>query len=290
MARITPACFSILVAGLIPVFTLGVVGCLAPVVAAPPSMAVDPLRNDGDQHGAGGFPDPLEPVNRATFAFNRQFDRFFFAPITRVYRFMVPPPARRALRRALTNLDAPVTFANDVLQLEPHDAAVTAVRFVINTTVGIAGLFDVADTIAGLPGHESDFGQTLALAGMPSGPYLIVPMLGPGDTRDTAGYVVDFLFRPTTYLVTPAGQVILLGLAKGGQVLFPVIFEGSTEVAHALTTRELAGKELVALEASAIDYYAVLRNAYYQTRTASIWRRGPDRGPLARVKQTLAAW
>jgi phospholipid-binding lipoprotein MlaA len=184
-----------------------------------------------------------------------------------------------------------VTVANDVLQLELRDAAVMAVRFIINTTVGIAGLLDVAGAVAGLPGHESDFGQTLAVAGVPSGPYLILPVLGPNNTRDTAGYAVDFLFRPTTYLVTPGGQVILLGFANpGGELLFTVIFEGSTELAHGLTTREAAGAALVAVEASSLDYYAVLRNAYYQTRTAFIWRRGPDRGPLARVKQALAAW
>jgi phospholipid-binding lipoprotein MlaA len=290
MVRGTPACIAVLVASLIPGIVLGVAGCAVPVTAPSP-MAADPLVDEEDEVGPGGFPDPFEPLNRATVAFNRQFDRFVFAPITRIYRFVLPAPARRAVRRALVNLDAPVTFANDVLQLERRDAAVTAARFVINTTVGIAGLFDVAGEVAGISGHETDFGQTLALAGVSSGPYLIVPLLGPNNARDAAGYVVDFLFRPTTYLVTPAGQVIVLGLANpGGQLLFTVIFEGGTELAHGLTRRESVGESLVALEASSLDYYAALRSAYYQERTAFIRGRWPHRGHFAHGKQAVAAW
>ena len=241
-----------------------------PAFAALASMDGHSLRDEADQLGPFGFPDPLEPVNRAIFAFNLKLDRFVYSPITRVYRFIVPTPARRAVRRVLLNVDTPVTFVNDVLQLEPRDAGVSLLRFIINSTIGIGGLFDVAGAVVGLPGPESDFGQTMALAGMPSGPYLIVPLLGPSNTRDAAGYVIDFLFRPTTYLATP---------------LFTLIFEGGTEFAHGMTTRELQATELQALQAWSIDYYAALRNAYYQSRTAFVWRRGPALGPLARDKQ-----
>ena len=286
----TPVRLRILAAILALGLVVGVTGCL-PARAASPQMADDPLFADdeGDEE-PDGFPDPFEPVNRVTFAFNRQFDRFVFEPITRAYRFVVPSPARRALRRALVNLDAPVTFVNDVLQLEPRDAAVTVVRFVVNSTAGVAGLIDVADYAWDLEGHESDFGQTLALAGVPSGPYLILPVLGPNSTRDTAGYVVDFMFRPTTYLITPGGQIVLSGFVNpGGDLLFTMFLDGSTELAEGLATREASGEALAALEAASVDYYAALRNAYYQNRTAFIWRRGPDRGPLARTRQALAA-
>jgi phospholipid-binding lipoprotein MlaA len=139
-----------------------------------------------------------------------------------------------------------------------------------------------------VPGHESDFGQTLALSGVPSGPYLVLPILGPNNARDGAGYVVDFLFRPTTYLITPGGQLILSGFVNpGGELLFTVFVEGSTELAEGLATREASGEALRALEASSVDYYAALRNAYYQNRVAFIWRRGPDRGPLARARQAF---
>jgi phospholipid-binding lipoprotein MlaA len=273
---------------------LGVPGPSAVTLAAPAASAAarpDPLFDeDADEQHADGPADPFESVNRVTFAVNRQIDRFVFEPITRVYRFVVPGILRRGLRRALVNLDAPVTIVNDVLQLEPRDAAVTVARFVVNSTAGVAGFMDVADWNLGMKGHESDFGQTMALAGVPSGPYLMLPILGPNNARDTAGYVVDFLFRPTTYLITPGGQVLLSGFINpGGELLFTVFVEGSTELAEGFATREASGDALAALEASSIDYYAALRSAYYQNRTALIWRRGPGHGPAARARQVLAA-
>jgi phospholipid-binding lipoprotein MlaA len=177
-----------------------------------------------------------------------------------------------------------------VFQLEPKDAAVTVARFVMNSTVGVAGFFDVAAEWADLPSHESDFGQTLALSGVPSGPYLIMPLLGPTNVRDGTGYIVDFLFRPTTYLFTPGGAVFITGFIQPGQeFLLTTLLESSTELAEGIATREAAGPGLDALHASALDYYTALRNAYYQNRTALIWRRGPDHGPLARARTMMAA-
>ncbi len=272
---------------------LAVAVVVRPIPVAATSEPPDPLFDDDTEASASSppnFPDPLEPMNRAVFAVNRKLDRWVFDPITRVYRFVVPAPGRRALRRALANLDSPVTFVNDVLQFEPRDAAVTATRFVINTTAGVVGLFDVAGDYAHMPGHVSDFGQTLALSGVPSGPYLILPLLGPNDVRDVTGDAVDFLFRPTTYLLTPGGAVVLSGFVNpGSEVLFTTLFEGSTELASGIATREASGAAMAALEASSLDYYAALRNAYYQNRTALIWRRGPDHGPLARARWALAA-
>jgi phospholipid-binding lipoprotein MlaA len=259
---------------------------------APAASVEDPPLDESDadtEKAAAGFPDPLEGVNRRTFAFNRKVDAWFIDPMTRAYRFVVPASARRALRRALVNLDAPVTFVNDVLQLEPRDAAVTATRFVLNTTVGVVGLWDAAGDLAHLPGHDSDFGQTLALSGVPSGPYLMLPVLGPNNARDVVGYVVDFLFRPTSYLLTPGGALVISGfLNPGSELIFTTLFEGSTELAEGIATREASGDAMAALEASSLDYYAALRNAYYQNRVALIWRRGPDHGPLARARWVLA--
>jgi phospholipid-binding lipoprotein MlaA len=286
----TRASLRILAAGLFVGIAVGVAGRPIPAVAASPLAMDDPLFDEDRDEGDAGYPDPLEPINRYTFRFNRQVDRWVFEPVTRFYRFLVPAPARRAVRRVFVNLDAPVTIVNDVLQLEPRDAAVTAVRFVINTTAGIGGLFDVAADFADLEGHESDFGQTLALSGVPTGPYLIVPILGPNSTRDATGYLVDILFRPTTYLLTPGGTVFISGFVNpGSELLFTTLLEGSTELAEGIATREASGQALAALEASSVDYYAALRNAYYQNRMSIIWRRGPDRGPLARAKWALAA-
>jgi phospholipid-binding lipoprotein MlaA len=254
--------------------------------------AADPLFDaDAEEAEApSGYPDPIESVNRVTFAVNGHVDDWVFDPFTKVYRFLLPAPVRRAVRRVLLNLDAPVTFVNDILQLEPTDAGVTVARFVLNTTVGVVGIFDVAASLGGLPGHASDFGQTLALSGVGSGPYLVFPVLGPTTVRDGTGYLVDFFFRPTTYLLTPGGAVFLSGFAESGsELLATTIFEGSTQFASGLSLRDASGEAMDALEASSLDYYASLRNAFYQNREATIWRRGPDHGPLARVRALFGA-
>jgi phospholipid-binding lipoprotein MlaA len=250
---------------------LAAVGARTPPVLAG-AHEPDPL--DEAPETAPSASDPFEHVNRVTFAVNDRIDRWMIEPVTRVYAFIVPAPGRRAVRRALTNLNAPAVFVNDILQLEPKDAAVTAARFTVNTTVGVLGFLDVAERM-GLEGHHSDFGQTLALCGVPSGPYLIVPVVGPTTARDGTGYLVDVLFRPTTYILTPGATLLM----------FTSIQEGSTGIA----ARDAHADELRALEASSIDYYASPRSAFLQDRAARIWARRQDRGPRARVRQALRA-
>jgi phospholipid-binding lipoprotein MlaA len=216
--------------------------------------------------------DPIEPANRRMLDVNMKIDRWFMDPITRAYTFVVPNPARQSVRRFLVNLDSPAVFANDLLQLAPLDAAVTLVRFGFNSTVGLAGLFDPA-TAVGLTGHTTDFGQTMALYGVPSGPYLMLPILGPTTARDGSGYIVDFLFQPTTY--------VLPGLTL---FVYTSIHEGSA----GLASREAHAEGLRALEMSSVDFYASLRSAYYQERTAAIEARR-DRGPRAVEQRALRA-
>lgn len=252
------------------VLVLAVLGAVPRAVRAQP-VGADPFADDADVPPS--FPDPIEPLNRLTFRLNLKIDRWVFDPITRTYARAVPAPGRQAVRRVLANLNAPVVFVNDVLQIEPSDAAITATRFLINTTIGLLGLFDVAAR-GGLPAHASDFGQTLALCGVPSGPYLIIPLAGPTTMRDGAGYLVDFVFRPYAYFLGP------------GVLLFATpIYEGSAGI----SAREEHAEELRALESSAMDYYAALRNAYTQDRTARIWARREGRGPLALAKRVLRA-
>jgi phospholipid-binding lipoprotein MlaA len=204
-----------------------------------------------------GFPDPLEGVNRQTLRFNRGVDRWVLDPIASVYGFIVPGPAKKAVQRFFVNLNAPVVMVNDLLQREWSDAGTTVSRFVINTTVGMAGFFDPAAEF-GFQGHVSDFGQTLALAGVDSGPFLMLPILGPTCVRDSFGGIVDLMFRPTTYLLGP-----------GDQLLYTTVWGGSSGIVQ----REANSEALRALEESSIDYYAAFRNAYYQTRVAQIWNR-----------------
>lgn len=200
-----------------------------------------------------GYPDPLETSNRGVLAFNRQVDRWVLDPITRAYRFVFPSPVRNAISRFFLNLGSTRTLANDLLQLEWKDAGVTTSRLLINTTIGIAGFFDVAAKM-GLERHESDFGQTLALAGTPSGPYLMLPVLGPSTLRDGSGIAVDGFFQPTFYILGPTELLV---------------FAGSSS----LSTRDRHFVELKALEDSAIDVYAAMRNGFYQDRVGAIWGR-----------------
>lgn len=220
--------------------------------------ASDPLFDeDAEGTAAAGPWDPIEPVNRKLFDFNQTVDEWLFDPLVRAYDFTVPAPARRAIRRALLNLDSPAIFVNDVLQGSPIEAMTTVTRFGFNSTIGLLGLFDAADAI-GLPGHRTDFGDTLALAGVPSGPYLILPFVGPTTARDAGGYAVDFLFRPTTYFLPPVSVLIWAGVT-----------EGSSGIA----TRDAHAEALEALEASAVDYYATLRSAWWQNAQAEVQAR-----------------
>ena len=224
----------------------------------------DPLFDDDffddELDSPDAYPDPFEETNRGTFAFNRQVDRWILDPLTEGYRWLVPTPARNALARMFVNLGSTKTLMNDFLQLEWKDAGVTGTRLVVNTTVGVLGLFDVAEKI-GLEGHQSDFGQTLALAGTPSGPYLVLPILGPATVRDGVGTVIDGFFQPTYYIIGPSN--LLLGPTE------ILLYSGSSGI----STRDQHYLELKSLEDSSIDFYAAMRSGFYQDRTGAIWNR-----------------
>lgn len=227
---------------------------------APDPLFDDDFLDDDLEGATSSYPDPFESTNRSIFAFNRQLDEWILDPLTEAYRYVVPTPARDAIARVFINLSSTKTLVNDFLQLEWRDAGVTGARLVVNTTAGLAGLFDVAEKI-GLERHQSDFGQTLALAGTPSGPYLVLPVLGPATVRDGAGVVIDGFFQPTYYILGPAD--LLIGPSE-------LLLYGGTS---GLSTRERHYAELKALEESSIDFYAALRSGYYQNRVDAIWAR-----------------
>ena len=232
--------------------------------AAEPDEEPDPLFDDffDEEFDSGpvGYADPLESTNRGIFAFNRQVDRWILDPVTKAYRWAVPTPARNAIARMFANLGSTKTLVNDFLQLEWKDAGVTTTRLVINTTVGLLGLFDVAKSM-GMDGHNSDFGQTLALAGTPSGVFLMLPIFGPSNVRDGVGTVVDGFFQPTYYILGPSN--LLFGPTE------ILIYSGSSGI----STRDRYFRELKALEESSIDFYAALRSGFYQRRVDEIWGR-----------------
>lgn len=134
--------------------------------------------------------DPLEPVNRAVYRFNFEFDHYVFLPIVDAYRFAVPSPLRRGIRNFFNNLREVPTAANAVLQLRPDLATQTVFRFLVNSTIGLAGLFDVA-TRLGAERQVEDFGQTLGWWGVPAGPFVVLPIFGPSSVRDSGGLAAD---------------------------------------------------------------------------------------------------
>jgi phospholipid-binding lipoprotein MlaA len=223
----------------------------------------DPLFDEFDEEfesSPAGFPDPLEETNRGVLVFNRFMDRWLLDPLTRVYGFIFPSPVKRGIRHVFQNLGEPATTVNNVMQLEWKDAGVSFSRFLINTTVGLAGIFDPASKL-GLPYHRSDFGQTLALAGTPSGAYTMLPLFGPNNVRDGFGVAADFTMHPLTWFLGPT-NFLLYGIYGGGQ---------------GISLREEALAQLDALREGSVDYYAALRNAYYQNRQAQIWNRRAHR-------------
>lgn len=144
---------------------------------------------------AGGVNDPLEPLNRKIFAFNEAADKAVIGPVADVYVAATPALAREGVSNALSNLNSPVVLANDVLQGEPVRAAETFYRFLVNSTVGVLGVFDPAAEF-GVERHSEDFGQTLAVWGVEEGPFLVLPLMGPSNLRDTAGRGVDGFIDP----------------------------------------------------------------------------------------------
>lgn len=197
--------------------------------------------------------DPVENWNRQVFAMNQNFDNALMKPTAKAYVAVVPEPARDGLHNFLNNLDEPVVFANDVLQGEIGLASETIGRFGLNSTIGLGGLVDVA-TAAGLAYHSSDFGQTLGVWGVGDEPYLVVPLLGPNNPRDLAGYVADTFMDPLNY----AGIRDYTYWAMG---------RGAATI---LDERARNIETLDDLERTSVDLYATERSLYRQYRRAHI--------------------
>ncbi len=216
--------------------------------AAPASEVAQPQQENGD---------PWEGLNRDLYAVHNAVDNAVLEPVARGYRAVTPRPVRNVVLNFLRNLRGPVIFANDVLQGEFERAGVTAARFGVNTTVGVAGLLDPA-TSMGLERHDEDFGQTLAVWGVESGPYIFVPLLGPTTVRDGAGRIVDTVFDPLTW-------------AQGEDADEARI--GRTLIAG-IAARELVLDTVDAIERDSLDPYVSIRTSYQLLRESAI-RNGP---------------
>ena len=197
--------------------------------------------------------DPVENVNRVIFGVNQAFDKVILKPVTFAYRSITPDFFRKGVSNFLHNLKSPVILVNDILQGEIGRAGDTVARFVINSTVGIFGLMDVAENL-GFEQHNEDFGQTLAVWGFGEGPYLMLPILGPSNPRDAIGKVVDFFVDPINWWVAPDDNRI------------PIIRTAVT----AIDLRDRLWDNLEEIDKNSIDPYASYRSMYRQRRSDEI--------------------
>ncbi len=205
--------------------------------------------------------DPWEPTNRFCFQVNEVTDRYAVAPIARAYTQAVPSPLRAGLHHFLENLESPTLLVNDVAQGKPRRAGDTFMRFLINSTLGLAGIFDVATSL-GYPRHTTGFNITLALWGVPSGSYYFVPLFGPGSDRGFAGFLLDAASNPLLYV--PRN----LGLRT---------FEQAQYGTSLLDARSRHLQDIAAIRDTALDPYATFRSLYRQSVAAEIAETRADR-------------
>lgn len=211
--------------------------------------------------------DPLESVNRGVFKFNDTLDTYALKPVAKGYQQVVPEPVRRSVTNFFSNIGDVYIAANELLQLKIADGVGDIMRVTINTLFGVGGLFDVA-TLAKLPKHAADFGITLGHYGVPSGPYLVLPLLGPSTVRDATGLVVDYYGNPLTYVQPSSVSWALYGLNL------------VNTRANLLTTVDV-------LSGAALDKYSFVRNAYLQRRRFLITGGDGDGAQLPNYDQSL---
>ncbi|MDN5850128.1 MAG: VacJ family lipoprotein [Nitrococcus sp.] len=205
--------------------------------------------------------DPLEPMNRKIFAFNEQLDRYVLHPAAQAWEYITPAFVRESVGNFFSNVTYPGVVINDILQGKTGDAGRNLLRFVVNSTLGIGGLLDPASAM-GLRAQPEDFGQTFAAWGSGPGPYLVLPLLGPSNFRDTAGLPGDFYSNALTFIVPGISIPIRAGLAS----------------LHAVNTRARFDEAVRISHEAALDRYAFIRSAYQQQRLNAIYDGNP---PLA---------
>ncbi|KUR79021.1 VacJ family lipoprotein [Novosphingobium sp. FSW06-99] len=239
---------------------------LADPLVDPATVAAPPAARN--RHSPG---DPLEGFNRKMFGVNQALDKAFYRPVAMGYKHIVPKPVRSGLRNFFANLQEPVVFANFILQLRIGKAARTLGRFVINSTVGVGGLVDVAKSRdIRLPHLRNSFGDTLAWYGVGPGPYVFLPLVGPSTLRDALGGPVDDVAFPMLVISNIAGKPF-----KGWR------FIAASTVIPGLDLRAESDADLRALTDNAVDPYATLRSAWLQNRAAEVAALHHHAAPVA---------
>jgi len=240
--RLTPSKFAFFVGAVLLAGSLA--GCAKAPVNDPEAM--EDFRQTND---------PLEPTNRVFYAINNGLDTVILKPVAQGYRAVFPEPVRTGIHNFLDNVGAPVRLTNDTLQGKPRRAGDTMMRFLINTTAGVVGIFDVAKDL-GYPNHDTDFGLTLANWSVPEGPFLFLPVLGPSSPREAAGFGADIMIDPFTWI------------GRGTQAA--KIASWSRTGISAVDTRAGVLDQVDQIKKTALDPYATFRSLYRQNRAGKL--------------------
>jgi phospholipid-binding lipoprotein MlaA len=238
------------------VLTAVTLAVAAPLHAADPPAETASAGERGE--GRGPDYDPWQRMNRGVFWFNDRADRYVLEPVAKGWDFVVPEPVEESISNFFANVRFPVIFFNNLLQGKVQPAVIDVGRFMVNTTFGVAGFFDPA-TIWGLPRHNEDFGQTLGWWGVPPGPYLVLPLLGASNPRDTGGIPVDYVLS-----ITP--------------LFLDSFWWTGAGVINIVNARAQIIDEVQQAKEASLDYYVFVRNAYYQRREALINDRQEESG------------
>jgi len=196
--------------------------------------------------------DTFEPMNRAVYSFNDTLMDYFFSPLAKGYRAIMPEEGRIAVRNVFENISAPVRLVSSIVQLDAGKSGRVLSRFLINTTFGLGGMLDVAGQEFQIDKVDEDFGQALAVRGVPAGPYLVLPIFGPSTTRHAFGRVIDSLLNPVTYL--GAGLIVNAGVTASEQV----------------NTFSFYIDDIESLKEGSIDPYESMRHFYLKNRERQI--------------------
>ena len=198
------------------------------------------------------YDDPFEGYNRAMFSFNYQVDKYVIKPVAEGYRAVTTPFIRERISSVIDNLKEPISAGNHLLQADPEASVKSLSRFVINSTLGLVGMFDVAEGW-GLPKDKTTFNETFAKWCIPQGPFIVLPLLGPSTPRAATGMALDFVFDPVYWATYQDANVH--DNASWGYA-----------IAQGITAREAALDILDDLERNSVDFYATMRSAYLQNQ------------------------
>jgi len=240
----------------------------ADVTEQAPDEPFDPFAKSGEE-GVEEY-DPWEPLNLKIFEFNRQVDRWVLKPLAQGYNAVIPNPVQVGISNLFYNLRFPARFFNNVFQGKARGAATEMGRFMLNTTFGLGGLYDVAKDMD-ITTPEEDTGQTLGFYGVKPGPYVVLPLLPPYNLRDLIGFAGDIALNPFNWLVAPIIEVegIPSVIGHTDRATSTVVQLGG-RVFEIVNDRSLNLEKFQGVEEATLDLYAAVRNAYLQKRARAI--------------------